>query len=86
MVEGKVTAEGYLVLVPEANERYVWGIRIARYRRSRPALAAGEIAVKVRLHFQKQALLDAVPSIELDVQSFLSPSTPAAPESAEVSV
>lgn len=83
---GKTAATGFLVLVPKISYSgtYVHSIRIDRVRTSKPSLAPGEIAVKVKLNFDDAAIISAIPTIELDVQSFISPSAPAAPESVEV--
>jgi hypothetical protein len=73
----KVSAETYLVLVPDiqkwGGEAYVYGIRVDRIRASKPALKPGEIAVKLRLNFEKSQLIDSIPVIDLNVSSFSTP-------------
>lgn len=84
MAGDTVTATTYMVLVPDTNGTYVWGIRADRIRASKPALKKGEIAVKVRLNFRKQDLIEAYPVLDLDVSTFITPQSQAAPTSAEV--
>lgn len=74
-----VTAETYLVIVPNISNNGVWvyGARIDRLRSGKPALAQGEIAVRIKLRFDKQSLRDAIPVVEADVNSFVSAPTPA---------
>lgn len=86
----KVSAETYLVLVPDiykyASTTYVRGIRVDRVRASKPSLRSGEIAVKVRLNFEKSSLIDNIPTVSLDVNTFItSPLADAIPDSVEVS-
>lgn len=74
-----VTAQGYLVIVPEYrawDRKVVTGARIDRLRIEKPTLKRGEVAVRVRLNFDAQALQDAIPVIEMDVTSFMVPAEP----------
>lgn len=74
-----VTASGYLVIVPEYrawDRKTVTGARIDRLRIEKPTLKRGEVAVRVRLNFDAQALQDAIPVIEMDVSSFMVPAQP----------
>lgn len=68
------TASAYLILVPEiysyGQTRYVRSVRVDRVRSNKPALARGEIAVKVSLRFQESALLDSIPEVTVDVTNF----------------
>lgn len=86
----KVTAVTYMVLVPEIRGtgpyRYVRQLRIDRVRSGKPSLARGEIAIKLRLNFNEDALLDSIPEIELDVSAFITAPDLAAPDSVEVAV
>jgi hypothetical protein len=79
-----VTATTYMVLVPDTNGTYVWGIRADRIRKDKPALKSGEIAVKVKLNFKKSDLLESYPVIDMDVSSFITPEAMAAPTSVQV--
>ena len=73
----KVTADFYAVLVPDiwswGGEPRVRGIRCDRIRASKPALKKGEIAVRVKLNFDKRSLVDAIPVTEADVFAFSTP-------------
>lgn len=85
----KVSAETYLVLVPDianwTGTSYVRGIRVDRIRSAKPALKSGEIAVKVRLNFEKASLIDNIPTVSLDVNTFITaPLADAIPDSVEV--
>lgn len=72
----KVTAEAYLVLDPDIRPTWngvghnVYGIRVSRLRSHKPALARGEVAIKLRLTFLKAALLDAIPVVDVEVGGF----------------
>lgn len=70
----RVTAETYAVLVPDirgsGEYRYVSGLRVDRIRSNKPALARGEVVVKLRLHFDEASLLDSIPVVEMDVTGF----------------
>lgn len=72
----KITAVTYLILVPDiyqwssTTEPYVRGIRVDRARAQKPRLNKGEIAVKVKLNFDKQQLIDAIPVVSVDVNDF----------------
>lgn len=70
----KVTADTYLVLKPDiksyGSTTYVYGIRVLHARASKPSLKSGEIAVRIKLRFDKQQLIDSVPLIEADVTNF----------------
>lgn len=74
----KVTAETYLVLVPDiktyGTTTYVYGIRVDRSRNTKPRLNRGEIAVRIKLNFDKRQLIDAIPIVEADVTAFATPS------------
>lgn len=72
-----VSAVGYLVLEPELNHagNAVRGVRIVQHRANKPKLAQGQIAVKVKLNFDADALLNAIPTIEVDVGGFMTPIT-----------
>lgn len=88
MANEKVTAETYVVLVPDTYEwggqTRVRGIRVDRVRQSKPSLKSGEIVVKLRLNFDKESLINAIPVVDLDVSAFgTGPSSPT-PESAQV--
>lgn len=75
----KVTAQGYLVIKPTyswSDSSKVVGAKIDRLRTDKPTLNRGEVAVRVRLNFDQQALQDAIPVIEMDVTSFIVPSEP----------
>lgn len=73
----KVSATGYLVLSPEMNysKTAVTGIRIVQYRSGKPKLASGQIAVRVKLNFDADSLMQAIPTIEVDVDGFRTPIT-----------
>jgi hypothetical protein len=73
----KVSATGFLVIVPEFNysKTEVVKARIVRMRTSKPSLARGEIAVKVKLNFDADSLRDSIPEIEVDVNGFMTPIT-----------
>lgn len=72
-----VSATGYLVLEPELNYggTAVRGIRIVQYRANKPRLASGQIAVKVKLNFDADSLLNSIPTIEVDIGGFMTPIT-----------
>ena len=74
MVDTKVVAETYLVLVPDFWEWYgetrVRGIRVDRVRAQKPALKKGEIAIRLKLNFDKKQLIDAIPVVSVDVNDF----------------
>lgn len=80
----KVSAEAYLVLVPDIRGKYVYGIRVDRVRSNKPSLNSGEIAVKIKLNFNKQALIDSIPVLDLDVSSFITAPARPEPESVEI--
>ena len=71
-MSNKISAETYLVLVPDisSNGQYVHGIRADRIRASKPSLKAGEIVVKLRLSFERSQLLDTISIVALDINSF----------------
>jgi len=70
----RVAAETYLVLVPDiwtyAGSTRVRGIRVDRIRSGKPALNRGEIAVHLKLNFEKADLIDAIPVVEIEVKTF----------------
>ena len=70
----KVTADTHLILVPDiynwAGETRVRGIRVDRIRSGKPSLKRGEIAVHLKLNFNKSDLIDAIPVVEIDVTTF----------------
>lgn len=81
MSDNKITAETYLVIVPEivqwgSNKPWVRSARVDRLRTGKPSLARGEIAVRVKLHFDEQAMIDAIPVVEADVRGFLTAPEP----------
>lgn len=86
----KVSAVTYLVLVPDIYQswgtQYVRSIRVDRCRAAKPSLKSGEIAVKVKLNFNKQSLIDSIPTIDLDVSTFITAPERPEPEFAEVGV
>ncbi len=74
-----VTAEGYLVIKPTYgwyDKTKIEGAKIARLTQSKPSMQRGEVAIRIRLNFDAQALQDAIPVIEMDVTSFIVPSEP----------
>lgn len=86
-----VTASVYLVLVPDIrgaeSRQVVWGVRVDRMRTSRPRLERGEVAVRLRLTFDEQSLIDAIPVIDVDLTNaplVAAPQAEAAPIEAEV--
>lgn len=70
----KVTASTYVILVPtfwtSSGETYVRDIRVDRIRNGKPALKRGEVAVHLKLNFEEQDLIDAIPVVEIDVTTF----------------
>lgn len=72
--DSKVTADFYAVIVPDirryGKETYVYGVRVDRVRSGKPKLNKGEIPVRVKLHFDKQALVDSIPVVEANVGGF----------------
>ena len=74
----RVTAQGYLVIRPKLSwdKKRLIGADIDRLRIDKPTMKRGEIAVRVKLNFDAQALMDAIPVIEVDVTSFIVPPTP----------
>lgn len=74
----KVTATGYLVIRPELayGGKSVRAAHIDRLRIEKPKLNRGEVAVRVKLNFDAEALMDAIPVIEMDVTSFIVPANP----------
>lgn len=66
----KIIAKGYLVLVPDIRGSYVYGVRIDRYRKSKPDLMSGEIAIQIKLNFDEEHVLSAIPVVEADVTAF----------------
>lgn len=76
---GKVSATGYLVLVPDirgsGTSQYVRAVRISKVTVGKPVLGSGEIAVKIILNFDEATLIRAIPEIEVDVKGFSTPIT-----------
>ena len=73
----KISAEGYLILEPTFNSSgtSVWRLRIVRYAANKPSLKSKEIAVKVKLNFEANDLIAAIPMVESDVPGFRTPMT-----------
>lgn len=71
----KVTASAYIVLEPQYNRNHtmVTGIRAAKMTAGKPALGSGQIAVRVKLNFDADSLMQAIPEIEVDVNGFSTP-------------
>ena len=70
-----VTAAVYLSLRPtyNSNKTAVTGIGVHRITQGKPTLAAGDIAVRVKLNFDAESLMQAIPEIEVDVNGFSTP-------------
>lgn len=70
----KVTADFYAVLVVDsykyADTTYVRGVRVDRTRSAKPKLNKGEIPIRIKLHFDKQALIESIPLVEANVSGF----------------
>lgn len=60
----------YVVLKPDIQNGYVYGVKAKALKQGKPALARGEIAVKLNLRFLKAALIESIPQYDLTVESF----------------
>lgn len=63
-------ASFYVVLKPDINGDYVYGVKAKALKQGKPALLRGEIAVKLNLRFLKSALIESIPQIDVNVATF----------------
>lgn len=70
----RVTAECYLVMEPDirgtGSSPYVAGIRVVKMTIGKPAIGRGQVVIKVSLNFDKRQLVDAIPEVTADIESF----------------
>lgn len=60
----------YVVLEPDIRGAYVYSIKGKKLTQSKPALARGQVAVKLNLKFLKASLLESIPQFDLEVTNF----------------